>query len=108
LTGPQRVLAGTTSVAVRRHAIVTSEIDVSEPCTDHIRSVHGQALLAALALAALWLATALVYALLAQPSATLTTLHTRGTRGLPSVVWAGSRDLARLLHAEPEGSVAHD
>lgn len=81
---------------------------MSDPCFDHTRSVHGQALLAALALAALWLATALVYALLAQPSATLTTLQTRGTRGLPSVVWAGTLDLARLLHTEREGSVSHD
>lgn len=69
---------------------------------------HGQAALAGLALAAVWLATALVYALLAQPSATLTTLQARGTRGLPSVMWAGSRDLVRLLHVERTEGVTHD
>lgn len=68
----------------------------------------GQVALAGLAVAAVWLAMALVYALLAQPSATLTTLHARGTRGLPSVMWAGSRDLVRLLHVERTESVTHD
>lgn len=69
---------------------------------------HGQAALAGLGLAAVWLALALVYALLAQPSATLTTLHAHGTRGLPSVMWAGSRDLVRLLHVDRVESVTHD
>ena len=69
---------------------------------------HGQVALAGLALAAVWLATALLYALLAQPSATLTTLQARGTRGLPSVIWAGSRDLVRLLHVDRAEGVTHD
>lgn len=65
------------------------------------------ALLTALALAACWLVTALLYALLTQPADTLTTLHARGARGMPSVMWAGSRDLVRLVQPGT-WSVTHD
>lgn len=55
------------------------------------------AILPGMALIAIWMATSLLYALLLQPATTLTTLQERGTRGVPAVVWAGSRDLARYL-----------
>jgi hypothetical protein len=64
-------------------------------------------LLAALALTACWLVTALTYALLTQPTSTLTTLDMRGARGVPAVIWAGSRDLVRLFQPAV-GSVTHD
>lgn len=64
-------------------------------------------LLTVLALVACWLVTALLYALLTQPTNTFTTLDTRGARGVPAVMWAGSRDLVRLFQPR-DGSVAHD
>lgn len=64
-------------------------------------------LLLALALVASWLVTALLYALLTQPASTLTTLDARGPRGVAAVMWAGSRELVRLLQPGA-GGVAHD
>jgi hypothetical protein len=69
------------------------------------RQPRGQGFLVGTALVAIWLATALIYALLAQPTSTFTTLHARGTRGLPAVMWAGSRDLVRLLRDHPESTL---
>jgi hypothetical protein len=46
-----------------------------------------------------WLSLSLLLALLGQPAETLTTLHERGARGVPAVVWSGSRDLVSWLRA---------
>ena len=64
-------------------------------------------LLSVVALVACWLVTALLYALLTQPTSTLATLDMRGARGVPAVMWAGSRDLVRLVQPGA-GGAAHD
>lgn len=61
-----------------------------------------------LGLSAGWLALALLYALLAQPADTLAVLNVRGTRGVPAVVWAGTRDLVRLVGGGPAADTPHD
>ncbi len=50
-----------------------------------------------LGVVAVWLAVALSYAVLARPADTLGVLDVRGTRAVPALVWAGSRDLAQLV-----------
>lgn len=63
--------------------------------------------LLAVAVLAGWVIVSLVLALLGQPAETLSTLHARGTRGVPAVVWAGSRDLVSWLRPATE-LVRHD
>lgn len=56
-----------------------------------------------LALLAGWLVAALLCALLAEPALTLTTLDRRGARGVPAVMWTGSREIVEWLHDVREG-----
>jgi len=53
-------------------------------------------LLAVIGGAAGWLALALLYALLGQPADTFAILHAQGPKGVPAVVWVGSRELVGL------------
>lgn len=54
-----------------------------------------------------WVIVSLLLALLGQPAESLSTLHARGTRGVPAVVWAGSRDLVSWLRPNTD-LVRHD
>ncbi len=85
-----------------------SELDVKPPMSPRAARLPRLGLvLSAVALLALWLAAALLYALLTRPTTSLTTLHLRGPRGVPVVMWTGSRDLVRLLQRGAE-SPSHD
>ncbi len=71
----------------------------------------GQWTLTALTLlgvVAVWIAIALSYAVLAQPTDTLTVLNVRGARGVPTLVWVGSRDLVRLVGVGATDDASYD
>lgn len=48
-----------------------------------------------------WFVVALLYALLGQPADTFAILHARGPKGVPAVVWVGSRELVGLGNDAP-------
>jgi hypothetical protein len=59
------------------------------------------------ALLAVWLVAAILSALLGQPTETLALWQARGTRAMPAVVWAGSRELMSRFRTESE-TLGHD